>query len=172
MHRKVVSVHCGGERHKSEYRKLESAAEQHKVRMACLERRISLFMAKELRYNQMMVSVRQLPVLKWRDDVEVLLIGYKSNNNILSGISDDYLYKQAQNALQRYQKMETLSLLELALWKVQCLSQDNAKFRTMQEIDDYWAVDESFDPVAYRRDIRMSSSSGIAVIVPLVSKFL
>lgn len=73
---------------------------------------------------------------------------------------------------------EKLSLLELAVWKSTCLvryaedigSSSQAQTVTMQDIEDYWALDESFNPIQYRKRFRMNI--GISAIVENVLPFL
>ena len=50
--------------------------------------------------------------------------------------------------LETCEQMERLSLLELAIWKASCIA-NGVIFSTMQEIDDYWALESSFDPRVY-----------------------
>jgi hypothetical protein len=70
--------------------------------------------------------------------------------------------------LTKYELMERLSLLELAVWKTSLAS--DAFFSTMEELDAYWTLDRRFDPVAYANERRVTS--GITVIIQGVLPFL
>ena len=73
--------------------------------------------------------------------------------------------------LEKYTKLEKTSLLELAVWKASCLWFDGSMdFHTMQDILDQWAMDEIFDPAAYKVERRFTAS--VAVIMKGVIKFL
>lgn len=73
--------------------------------------------------------------------------------------------------LEKYCKLEKISLLELAVWRASCLWFDGSRsFDTMQDILDQWAMDESFDPVAYKAERRFTSS--VAVIMRGVLQYL
>ena len=73
--------------------------------------------------------------------------------------------------LDKYTKMEKTSLLELAVWRASCLWFDGSRnFDTMQDILDTWAMDESFDPTAYKNERRFTSN--VAVIVQGVIQYL
>jgi hypothetical protein len=65
--------------------------------------------------------------------------------------------------------MERLSLLELAIWKANCTAY-GVIFSTMQEIDDYWTLESSFDPLVYLQQKRITS--GVTVIIENVLPFL
>lgn len=56
--------------------------------------------------------------------------------------------------MKKYEKLEETSLLELAAWKASCLWFDGSlNFHTMQDILDQWAMDDNFDPVAYKAGV-------------------
>jgi len=67
----------------------------------------------------------------------------------------------------KYCRMEVTSLLELIIWKASICGDI---FLTLQEVHDYKALDEDFDPLGYIRDKHITS--GVEVIVPLVTSFL
>jgi hypothetical protein len=71
--------------------------------------------------------------------------------------------------LETCEQMERLSLLELAIWKVSCIA-NGVVFSTMREIDDYWALESSFDPRVYLQQKRITS--GATVIIENVLPFL
>jgi len=78
--------------------------------------------------------------------------------------------------LSMYEKKEKISILELAVWKVQCilafasLTASDASLITMQDIEDYWTLEERFDPLKYRKDCRIKS--GIDMCIEKVLEFL
>ena len=67
-----------------------------------------------------------------------------------------------------YCRMEKSSLLELALWKASIC--DYVHFETLQDVYDYSALEEDFDPVDFVRQKRITS--GVEVIIPRVMEFL
>ena len=73
-----------------------------------------------------------------------------------------------ERTLLKYEQMERLSLLELAVWK--CTIQNDPFFSTLQEIRDQWALNEKFDPAAYANERRVTS--GITEIIQNVLPFL
>ena len=68
--------------------------------------------------------------------------------------------------LKKYTKLEKTSLLELAVWKASCLWFDGSmSFHTMQGILDQCAMEESFDPVAYKAERRFTGSVAVRVVI-------
>ena len=67
-----------------------------------------------------------------------------------------------------YCRMEKTSLLELALWKASIC--DDVHFETLQDVYDYSALEENFEPVDFVRQKRITS--GVEVIIPRVMEFL
>ena len=66
--------------------------------------------------------------------------------------------------MKKYKKLEETSLLELAAWKASCLWFDGSlNFHTMQDILDQWAMDDNFDPVAYKAERRFTSNVSVIV---------
>jgi hypothetical protein len=72
------------------------------------------------------------------------------------------------SVLEKFERKETLSLLELAVWKAQ--SVDGWIFRNTEEIREQQALDEEFDASAYLKIQRILN--GCHVIVPKVASFL
>jgi hypothetical protein len=77
-------------------------------------------------------------------------------------------YSNFVKTLETCEQMERLSLLELAIWKANCTSY--GVFSTMQEIDDYWALEGGFDPRVYLHQKRITS--GVTVIIENILPFL
>jgi len=95
----------------------------------------------------------------WRWKMQALLLEYVQGDTTLC---------KARQTLQKYEKMERLSLLELAVWKASLMS--DPYFKTMDDLDAYWTLERGFDPVAYKNDRRVTS--GITVIIQSVLPFL
>eukprot|EP00978_Attheya_sp_CCMP212_P023707 scaffold73105_cov49-Attheya_sp.AAC.4 len=72
------------------------------------------------------------------------------------------------NMLAKYERMERISLLELAIWKSRIC--DGLVFFHVDEMRQYPALDEDFDPTDYAQNIRITSGS--AIIIPRVMEFL
>mmetsp|Transcript_12691 Transcript_12691/g.22969 ORF Transcript_12691/g.22969 Transcript_12691/m.22969 type:complete len:190 (-) Transcript_12691:24-593(-) len=72
------------------------------------------------------------------------------------------------NVLAKYERMERISLLELAIWKSRIC--DGLVFFNVDEMRQYPALDEDFDPTDYAHNIRITSGS--AIIIPRVMEFL
>jgi hypothetical protein len=109
--------------------------------------------------------MKQLGLLRWRMHIKELLYDYATDFENCEDI--DTICCE----LKKYEKMERLSLLELAVWKTSCLSFDGSKdFRSMQDILDLWTLDETFDPVEYKRQCRYSGK--LAVILRGVMTFI
>jgi hypothetical protein len=68
--------------------------------------------------------------------------------------------REIYETLSKYEKMERISLLKLAVWRTSCL---NVKFDSMQEI-------EAFDPAEFKRERRIKS--GVNAIIQNVLPFL
>ncbi|CAJ1954607.1 unnamed protein product [Cylindrotheca closterium] len=121
--------------------------------------------------------ISSLGLARWRHHVQELLLqhiltqwdwetGTRPCDTQICAIPKSIL-----NQLERYERMETESLMELVAWKVNCLILDGSgHFDSMQEIVDQWALDDDFDPVEYKRQRRLPSNVG--VILTSVSAFL
>jgi hypothetical protein len=95
-------------------------------------------------------------------------------NQMKSDLYDYILSKKPENIsnqLKKYQKLERVTLLELAVWKANCLYLDGSgNFQTMQDIIDQWTMDETFDPATYKAERRFTAT--FAVIIRSVVQFL
>ena len=116
---------------------------------------------------KIMREIEYLGLLHWRQDIKAQLFDYIiTDNHAGAGV-----LLSIEKKLQRYTKLEETSLLELAVWKASCLWFDGSRsFSTMQEILDQWAMDESFDAVAYKAERRFTGN--IAVIMRGVLEYL
>ena len=114
-------------------------------------------------FHKYMSSLRlraaSLGLPKWRWHVDSLLLEHSLTRIDKFGI---------ERTLLKYEQMERLSLLELAVWK--CTIQNDPFFSTLQEIRDQWALNEKFDPAAYANERRVTS--GITEIIQNVLPFL
>ena len=162
MHREVVHKHLNGLDHRSKYARLKQAR---------------LVLAKNDWCNEFIApSASQLQLERWQWHINHLCHEYI--NNHAESLPDDKLLNPIYATLCKYKKKEKLSLLELAIWKSKCLVHhaevtgvgNEAHGVTMQEIDDYWALNETFNPRQYRREIRIKSE--ISVIVDNTLLFL
>ena len=72
----------------------------------------------------------------------------------------DTIPDSIEELLKKYNKLERISLLELAVWKASCLWFDGSdmNFHSMQDILDQWAMDETFDPARYKANRRFTSN--------------
>jgi len=78
--------------------------------------------------------------------------------------------------LNMYEQKEKLAILELKIWKMQCiksfaaLTGADTDSVSMQDIEDYWTHDDHFNPVSYRDECRCKS--GISICIENVLPFL
>lgn len=159
MHRKLVHTHLRGGHHTTNYARLKKAQQVVLRNDWCMQ--------------TVVPNLNKLGLDRWKWHMNHLC--YEFINETLppvTGSSDQALSILA--TLYMYQAKEKLSLLELAVWKANCLLNHaevtGAYTVTMQEIEDYWALDERFNPVQYRKELRIKS--GISVIVENVFLFL
>jgi hypothetical protein len=148
MHgKKTLKAHLNGSEHATNCFKFEVADRVNTVRI--------------LDYR-----VKTLGLPKWRLEVKVHLLHYVQSHNRDARVVE--LLARAKSALHKYEKMERLSLLELVVWKASLTS--DPFFETMDDLDAYWTLERNFDPVAYKKERRVTS--GITVIIQGVLPFL
>ena len=117
--------------------------------------------------------IAMLDLAIWRMHVKAeILDSIDAQDSIqVSSAPSERIWMNALNLLAKYEKIERISLLELAVWRASCLSFDGCMdFDTMQDILDRWAMDEDFDPVEYKKQRRYSSQ--VAVVIREVLPFL
>ena len=165
MHNKTLQGHFNGHGHRVA------------VRQECLKTRADeIDCPLPLRYsspsgdvitNIVQRRIDSLGLPRWRRDIKVDLFDYVfASGNHTAGVPASITQQ-----LDKYTKMEKTSLLELAVWRASCLWFDGSRnFDTMQDILDTWAMDESFDPTAYKNERRFTSN--VAVIVRGVIQYL
>ena len=76
--------------------------------------------------------------------------------------------KKVKEALLRYEEMERLSLLELAVTKSSVC--DGVYFTNLEQMKEYSVLEEGFDRSKYLKRARITS--GAEVIIPLVRRYL
>jgi hypothetical protein len=146
----VVRTHCSGKKHINRYRIFQVECEwELRRRLEPLQRSFTL-----------RPRIQALRLEKWKWHVSHMLLRFLESGS-------DVDLNRAEEILFKYELMEKLSLLELAVWKQHILGRT---FRTIQEARDFWLMDESFEAREYF--VQQRVTSGVAVIVPIVLSFL
>lgn len=146
------SKHFHGKQHEKKYNRIKQIEiEIERERLKDLEVRVFVSGTFETR-------IARLGLQKWRESLRASLYRY---------IRGDALAK-TDATMQKYEKMERLSLLELAILKSK--AEDGVFFRDLNEIREQQALDPKFCASAYLKDKRVLC--GCEVIVPAVAKFL
>ena len=118
----------------------------------------------------------QLGLERWKENIRSVINNvppHDPNNFLTSQSTRRTLVRRVESLLLRYERMESLSLLELAIWKASCLKYcgDPAlQFLSIGEINSLAISDANFDAVAYKK--RRLVMSGINQIIPNVLQFL
>jgi ankyrin repeat protein len=109
--------------------------------------------------------IDQLGLGQWKMDVEELV-------NAMTEEGSKEKVQEIYERLSKYEEMELISLLELAIWRTSCLNGGGIKrkFDSMREIEDLLATDEAFHLAEYRRERRIKSGAG--AIIHGVRQFL
>ena len=156
MHRNQLQSHLDGFSHRQS------------LRDECLKDR-----AKRVDGALIMYQIESLGLpLKWTRHIKAELCNYIFDSGLdVSRVIDGSIPSSLQRLMKKYKKLEETSLLELASWKASCLWFDGSlNFHTMQDILDQWAMDENFDPVAYKAERRFTRD--VSVIVRGVMAYL
>ena len=132
----------------------------HTTRMVSFQRSERVDVARRLHHNILLLG---LP--KWRMEVQAQILDYVQIDDTKVG---DAVLTKAFKTLHKYEKMDRLSLLELAVWKASLTS--DPFFESMDDLDAYWTLERNFDPIAYKHERHMTS--GITVIIQNVLPFL
>lgn len=101
---------------------------------------------------------------KWKIILKSHMFDYLNSHKY----SKDIQLRKLRSQLNKYEKMELSSLLELAIWKAKIIS--TAEFDSVQDMKEYVTLDQNFNPQTYANDLRMTC--GCQVIIPQVMKFL
>jgi hypothetical protein len=144
----VCRAHCNGSRHQSNYNQLETLLTE--------SNELSVRRDKVEDITTRMNNIRHP---KWKNHVKALVLDFMLSQRTF----DDALL-----LIIMYEQWERFACLELAIWKYCCLS--DGRFSCMQEIGDYWALDETFDPKKYKQEARLSGLAG--AIFSRVKSFL
>eukprot|EP00977_Amphora_coffeiformis_P002929 scaffold567_cov170-Amphora_coffeaeformis.AAC.3 len=149
MFRKTAAFHFNGSGHQTMYRQVRALEEEEENRRQ-----------REAYIRSVQTRVARLGHLSWRWEVKAALHDYYVQN------VPTVAY--AMHVLEKYERMEQLSLLELAIWKCQIC--DGVTFSSLQEMREYQIVDEDFDSTRFAQEMRRLGASSI--IIPLVASFL
>jgi hypothetical protein len=148
--RKGIASHFHGAPHARKY---------NAVRLEEEQRAMQTFKSNTERTKSLEGRVNSLGLEKWRWHCKALMYEHAVH-------SQSEL--RVMNVLAKYERMERISLLELAIWKSRIC--DGLVFFNVDEMRQYPALDEDFDPTDYAHNIRITSGS--AIIIPRVMEFL
>ncbi|KAL3893165.1 MAG: hypothetical protein SGARI_008342 [Bacillariaceae sp.] len=154
MSRNARISHFHGSKHQKKYNHVKRLDENEENRQRKFEETERCILESQ----KLAPRIAQLGLNRWRDEVKAGLYQY-----VTGGAMGDTVQH-----LERFEKMERLSLLELAVWKYSTV--DGVLFRTTDEIREQQALDKTFNASAYMQEQRVAS--GCQVIVPCVAKFL
>jgi hypothetical protein len=150
MYTQQRARHFHGENHRRRFNHVQNLRLQEEEKLEH-GKRVQFALSLEPRIDQ-------LGLKRWRDTVRQSLYRYITKGGDYDNLS----------VLEKFERKETLSLLELAVWKAQ--SVDGWIFRNTEEIREQQALDEEFDASAYLKIQRILN--GCHVIVPKVASFL
>ena len=121
----VCKQHCNGFTHRKNY---------------------AHFVTSENRYQQKALSARVNTIQhpKWNHHVKACMYDF---------IMSKCTYAEVHQLVLKYEEWEVWACLELALWKHCCLV--DKRFECMQDIEDYWTLDERFDPKKFKQEARL-----------------
>lgn len=143
-----ISSHFNGLRHLESYNK----ATQMKKDVVSTQKRIEC-----------------LGCIKWRDNVKGLVYDICCRGYNKPSIEYACTSYDVKKLISKYERMEIISLLEIAIWKAFIC--DGAIFQTVHEMKEYKKLDKDFEPTDYSNQVRIRKS-GCAVIIPRVIEFL
>ena len=110
------------------------------------------------------ISVMSIQHDKWK----LMMKGHMFDYQECDEASKHTKFREIEALVTKYEQMERLSLLELAIWKSKIIS--SGEFNSVQDMKEYIVLDKYFDPKAFANDMRMTCGS--QVIIPNVMKFL
>ena len=111
--------------------------------------------------KDLLPRINQLGFSGWKHHLKSLLFDFMADSDVSN-------CEIAEKHLVKYERMETTSLLELAILKHKVCA--DAAFSSMQEVYDYVALEGEFNSQAFLRSQRMTCGSN--VIIPLVVEYL
>jgi len=98
--------------------------------------------------------IQQLGLGEWRICMEELINAMAENSSSETRIKLIYAW------LSKYEEIEhSMSLLALAVWRTSCLRRGDNSLQSMQEMEDFWATHDPFDPVEYKRECQIKSGA-------------
>lgn len=112
--------------------------------------------------------IERLSCRKWRDDIKSFVYDiscWSKNHSFDNACSSDVISK----LISRYERMEVISLLELAIWTADIFK--GLRFQSIHEMKEYIVLDEDLDPSDYSNQMRIRKSV-CHVIIPRVIEFL
>jgi hypothetical protein len=150
---KVVKSHRNGGNHRHKFASFKNA----QTNAHALSERVK-YCVRE---------IGELPTEKWRWHMNHLCYMFATHQ---ASLCESTLL----DTLAMYQAKEKLSLLDLAVWKHHCLpsfaEMTCSRTVSMQDIEDYGALDQRFAPRAFRTNVRVKG--GALVIIEHVLPFL
>jgi hypothetical protein len=149
--RRNIAAHFRGASHERQYNGVRRKEEE--------QRTLQILKANAEKTKSMEGRVNSLGIEKWRSHCKVLMYEHVVHSQ------PEAIF---MNALEKYEQMERSSLLELAIWKSRIC--DGLVFFHVDEMRQYPALDEDFDPTGYAQNLR--TTSGSAIIIPRVMEFL
>jgi hypothetical protein len=151
-------AHFNGSTHASNYSRVQAAERRQKENELTLDR-IQKMKEIELR-------IHRLGLRKWQNSMKSLMYEY-TVHGAGDGVGVDE-YDGVLNKLKKYERMECVSLLELAIWKASIC--DGLVFASMVELRQYKVLEEDFDSTAYSK--KRLVESGSHFIIPRVLEYL
>ena len=130
------------------------------IQVAC-ERGASLEVMQCLLRASVCDQIERLGLERWKIDLEELITSMTEDDS-------ERQVHQIYERLSKYEKMERISLLELAIWRTSCLNAGGTKFDSMQAMED-----EAFDPAGHKRECQIKSGADAIIqgILPFLEEF-
>merc|ERR1712038_1730054 len=147
---------------------LERKKEMERYKNQCDDRFGVTFKTLTDRYDGRM---KQLGLESWRNAIKASILDYLRAFEESVEPESKVMFKPlstVEKCLVRYEQMERLSLLELALWKAKIC--DGTYFQNMQQVREYHILEDNFDVKEYVKIARVQCGS--EVIVPIVLSYL
>jgi hypothetical protein len=155
-----IASHFNGSRHRIRY---------HTVKRNQERKMVSQMVGQKIEATQCLnARTDQLGLASWKRHVHshMYLNACNGEPHILASCTESFT--NILKLLEKYETMELTSLLELAILKHAVCSRYG--FSSMQELYDYKALEDDFDPSEFLRSQGITCGSN--VIIPLVMKFL
>jgi hypothetical protein len=138
------------------YRLSHCQGRQHQNKLANIIRESALLDVSNSSFRR---RIHNLGLPRWQWHVNSRCLEWIfSGGNAELGLS-------LEATLRKYELMEQLSLLELAVWKASIFA-NNPFLVTMADLHDAWAMDEAFDYKQYMKECRVTSGAHVIVQGP------